>query len=105
MIRSQAPSTTRKFTASPKAQPAASDIDADVIQRVVEQHRSAVAWLEALDEREAGRTVMVSPFLRVIPYSVLDGSRLILAHDRRHFEQARRVMLSPAFPDDSSVQA
>jgi hypothetical protein len=57
-----------------------------------------VATLRALDERDAARAIMTSPFIKVVTYSVLDGSRLILAHDRRHFEQARRVTQSPAFP-------
>jgi hypothetical protein len=98
LIRSQAPTATRKFTAAPKAQPARSNIAADVIPRFIGQHRDAVAWVHALDERAAARTIMTSPFIRVVTYSVLDGCRLIAAHDRRHFEQARRVTLSPGFP-------
>jgi hypothetical protein len=98
LIRSQAPSATRRFTASPKAQPAMSDIASDIIQRFVEQHRHAVARIQVLDERHAARAIMTSPFIRVITYSVLDGWRLVYAHDRRHFEQARRVTLSPGFP-------
>src|SRR6187401_1611784 len=87
LVRSQAPSAARKFTAHPKAQPATSDIAADIIQRFIEQHRDAVA--QVLNERDAARAIMTSPFVRVLTYSVLDGWRLILAHDRRHFEQAR----------------
>ncbi len=98
MVRSQAPNAGRKYTASSKAQPATSDIAADIIQRCVEQHREAMARLQALDERHATRAVMTSPFIRVVTYSVLDGWRLVLAHDRRHFEQARRVTLAPGFP-------
>ena len=98
MVRSQAPKVVRKFTAHPKAQPAASVIAADIIQRFIEQHREAVARLQALDERDAARAIMTSPFVRVITYSVLDGWRLVFAHDRRHLEQARRVTLSPGFP-------
>ena len=99
LIRSQSPSATRKFTAPSKAQPATSDIAADIIQRFVEQHRDAVAWVQALDERDAARVIMTSPFIRFVTYSVLDGWRLILAHDRRHFEQAHRITLSPGFPN------
>jgi hypothetical protein len=51
----------------------------------------------ALDETSAG-VVMVSPFVRVISYTVLDGWRLVVAHDWRHVEQARRVMQAPGFP-------
>lgn len=103
LVRSQAPSAARKFTASSKAQPGFSDIADDVIQRFVEQHRSAVARLQALDERHAARVSMTSPFVKVVTYSVLDGWRLVFAHDRRHFEQARSVRLSPGFPGSGSV--
>jgi hypothetical protein len=41
---------------------------------------------------------MVSPFVAFITYSVLDGCRLLVAHERRHFEQARRVTREPGFP-------
>jgi DinB superfamily len=98
LIRSQAPTATKKFSASPKAQPATSDIAADIIQRFVDQHRDAVARAQTLDERAASRAIMTSPFINVITYSVLDAWRLVLAHDRRHVEQARRVTQSPGFP-------
>lgn len=100
LIRSQTPGGARKFKAPPKAQPASSDIAADIIQRFVAQHSEVLAWLQALDERDAARAVMTSPFLKFITYSVLDGWRLMLAHDRRHFEQARRVTLSQGFPNE-----
>lgn len=98
LIRSQAPSATRRFTAPSLAQPAASDVAADIIPRFVEQHRDVVTRLGRLDERDAARAIMTSPFISVVTYSVLDGWRLMLAHDRRHFEQARRVTLSAGFP-------
>ena len=58
----------------------------------------AVARVRALDERDAARAVMTSPFSRVVTSSVIDGWRLIVAHDLRHFERARRVTQSPGFP-------
>jgi hypothetical protein len=103
LIRSQAPDATRKFTAAPQAQPATSDIAADIITRIAEQHRNAVAWVDRLNDGQAARTIMTSPFIRVITYSVLDGCRLMLAHDHRHFEQARHVTQSPGFPQERSV--
>jgi hypothetical protein len=98
LIRSQAPGTTRKFKAPAMAQPAASAVAADIVQQFVIQHADAIARLRTLDEHEAARAIMASPFVRVVTYSVLDGWRLIVAHDHRHIEQARRVMQSPAFP-------
>ena len=73
-------------------------IDADVIPRFIAQHRDAMARVQSLDEGDTVRAIMTSPFIRVVTYSVLDGWRLVVAHDRRHVEQARRVTLLPGFP-------
>jgi hypothetical protein len=98
LIRSQSPESARKYTASPKATPSTSEIDADIIATFIAQHRDATAAVQRLDEPRANRAIMTSPFISVVTYSVLDGWRLVLAHDRRHIEQARRVMLSQGFP-------
>ena len=98
LVRSQAPTTTRKFIAPSQSRPAASDIAPGIIHAFIEQQHSAVTRLQTLDERHAARVIMTSPFIRVVTYSVLDGWRLVLAHDRRHFEQARRVDRRRDFP-------
>jgi hypothetical protein len=98
LIRSQTPESTRKYTAAPKATPTASDIAADVVQRFIAQNGDVMKRLEGLDPGVASRAIMTSPFVNVITYSVLDGWRLVFAHDRRHIEQARRVTQSPGFP-------
>ena len=98
LIRSQAPTATKKYKAPRLAQPTASDVAPDVIQRFVDQHRDIVSRVEALDAQRAARAIMVSPFIRFITYSVLDGWRLIVAHNRRHVAQARRVTESSGFP-------
>jgi len=94
LIRSQGPKVSRKFTAPSRARPATSQLPGDIIHRFVAQHLEAEVWMRGLDQRVTSRAVMISPFIEVVTYSVLDGLRLMVAHDRRHFEQARRVMLS-----------
>jgi hypothetical protein len=93
MVRSQAPRkpSSKKYTADRTAAPP-SRIPPDVIERFVEQHRGLEVWIRTLDEDVARRTILISPFVSFITYSVLDGLRLIVAHDRRHFEQAHRVL-------------
>jgi hypothetical protein len=98
LIRSQAPDGQRKFTAPSKARPTVSDVGADIVQRFIDQQRHIMTWVQGLDEQRAARTVMTSPFARVVVYSVLDGCRIVVAHNRRHVEQARRVMQAPGFP-------
>ena len=103
LIKSQAPEAKRKFTAPRAAAPASSAIDPGIIERFVAQQREAAGRVRALDERDAARLVMVSPFVSFITYSVLDGCRLIVTHERRHFEQARRVTREPGFPHHNGV--
>ena len=97
LVRSQSPEDKRRFSAPPKGHPA-SNIAADVVRRFLDQHREAIVRLEMLNERDAARAIMTSPFFNFLTYSVLDGWRLIVAHDRRHFEQARRVTRTAGFP-------
>ena len=97
LITSQMPQATRKFTAPRATTPAASAIDAGIVERFVTHQHEAAARMHALDGRDVTR-IMVSPFVSFITYSVLDGCRLIVTHEHRHLEQARRVTLEPGFP-------
>jgi hypothetical protein len=96
LIRSQAPSGTRRFVAPSLARPAASDIAPAVVGLLVDQHRAAADVLATVSDTRVRQTLMTSPFARVITYSVLDGWRLVVAHDWRHIEQARRMLASGA---------
>lgn len=98
LVRSQAPSTTRRFKAAAIATPTTSDIAADVVLRFLDQDRQALMKLQVLNEAAAARAIMTSPFAAFVNYSVLNGWRLVFAHDRRHIEQARRVTQLAGFP-------
>lgn len=97
LITSQAPGRTPKYTAAARAQPASSDLAPDIIDRFIASQHTRIADLRTLSAADA-RRIMVSPFVAQITYSVLDGCRLIAAHQRRHFEQATRVAAHPEFP-------
>jgi hypothetical protein len=98
LIRTQSPDAARKFKAPGSARPAASAVDAAVVRRLVDQQRDLARRLDASAGRDLAGTIMVSPFLSIVTYSVLDGWRLIVAHERRHLQQARRVMATAGFP-------
>jgi hypothetical protein len=98
LIKSVSPQGTRRYKSPGKSQPTVSAIDPGIVGRFVGQQRDLMTRVSALDERQAAKVVMTSPFLKVITYSVLDGWRIIVAHERRHVEQGRRVTQSPGFP-------
>jgi hypothetical protein len=56
-----------------------------------------MSMLRTPDDYTAARRAR-SGSIRVITYTVLDGWRIVVAHDHRHIEQARRVTQSPDFP-------
>ena len=99
MVRSQSPQARRRNTSPAPGRPSSGEISPDIVQRFLDQQRTLVASLQAADEHHASRSVMASPFIKVICYSVLDGWRLVFAHGRRHVDQARRVLAEPAFPN------
>jgi hypothetical protein len=98
MIRSLSPTATRKLPAPASARPATSDLGGDIIGRFVEAQAAMRERLRSFEHRALAETTMVSPFASVVAYSILDAFRLIVAHERRHFEQARRVTETPGFP-------
>jgi DinB superfamily len=101
MIKSQMPEAKRRFTAPRKAEPASSAIDPRIIDRFVACQHDAAARVRSLARRDVHHIVMASPFVSFITYSVLDGCRLIVTHERRHFEQARRVTRELQFPSSA----
>lgn len=98
MVKIVSPGFKQKLTAPPSARPAASAIDAQVVNRFVTQQCEITERINKLERLKAAQIVMTSPFVSLINYSLLDACRLIVAHERRHLAQAQRVMETPVFP-------
>ena len=97
LITSQSPGGTQKYKTSAIGQPSASAIPPGVVERFADTQQTAIAGVRALGADDAAR-ILVSPFVSRITYSVLDGYRLVAAHQRRHLAQAGRVAQHPGFP-------
>lgn len=78
--------------------PASSDVDADGIEKFAEHQRELTERMRATATRDIRRTMVTSPVAAVATYSLFDAYRIVVAHERKHFEQARRVMEEPSFP-------
>jgi len=98
LIKSLDPKSTRKIKAPQKFQPAQSDISASVIDDFVDQQASMVKKMKATEHLDLEKIVITSPVASVVTYSLMDAYRIIVVHERRHFEQARRVTEEAAFP-------
>ena len=98
LIKSLDPKSTRKIKAPAKFQPAQSDISASVIDDFADQQAKIVEKMKATEHLNLEKIIITSPVAAAITYSMMDAYRIIVVHDRRHFEQARRVTEEPAFP-------
>jgi hypothetical protein len=98
MVKAVSPDFKQKLKAPSTARPATSAIDAQIVNRFLTQQREFTERIKGLERSDAARIVMTSPFVSLITYSLLDASRLIVAHERRHLAQAQRVLETPGFP-------
>jgi len=92
------PSKGKKIKAPRAFLPASSDVGADVIGRFVENLSEVSARMRATGRADLGRTVVTSPAMALVTYSLFDVYRIFVAHARSHFEQARRVTQADGFP-------
>ena len=98
LIKSLDPKSSRKIKAPAKFQPAQSDISASVIDDFVDQQAGIVEKMKATEHLDLEKIVITSPVAAAITYSLMDAYRIIVVHEQRHFEQAKRVTEEPSFP-------
>lgn len=99
LIRSLDPANTKKMKTEKKAYPSASEIDAGIVGRYIEHQRQMIDHLQKMPaEIDAANTIITSPLLSVVTYSLDDAFTILRVHTRRHFDQARRVIEMDGFP-------
>ena len=98
LIKSMDPASTRKVKAPKRFQPAQSDISGSVINDFVDQQHQIVEKMKATEHLDLEKIVITSPAVAAVTYSLMDAYRFIVVHERRHFQQAKRVMEEAGFP-------
>lgn len=98
LIKSLDPASTRKIKAPKRFEPAQSDINASVINDFIEQQTAIVEKMKSTAHLDLKKIVVTSPVAAAITYSLMDAYRIIVVHEHRHFQQAKRVTEEPAFP-------
>ena len=99
LIKSLDPASTRKLKAPKNFQPGQSDIRPSVIDDFVAQQEQIVQKMKATEHLDLEKIVITSPVSAAITYSLMDAYRIIVVHEARHFQQAKRVTEEPGFPN------
>ena len=98
LIKSLDPANTRKIKAPKRFQPAQSDIRASVVNDFVDQQTQIAEKMKATAHLDLEKIVTTSPVTSAITYSLMDAYRIIVVHEHRHFQQAKRVTEETEFP-------
>lgn len=98
ILRALDPVKGRKSKAPRVFEPTSSDVDAGVLERFASHQEELVRRMRATAGVNLRRTMVTSPVAAVATYSLLDAYRIVVAHERKHFEQARRVTEEANFP-------
>ena len=101
LIKSLDPASTRKIRAPKKFEPAQSDISAGVIDDFVAQQERLIEGMRSTSHLDLEKIVITSPALSFVAYSLMDAYRIIVTHERRHFQQAQRVAEEADFPESA----
>ncbi len=96
--RSLARDGGRKFKAPPKLRPSASGVAPDIVEQFAAHQNDLAGLVGAAGRAAPQRTVVTSPVSGFVTYSLRDAFRIVVAHERRHLRQARRVTETPGFP-------
>ena len=88
----------KKFKAPSKAIVPPSDIPADIIERFVAHQNELCEKMKSLDKFDWHKTVVTSPFLRLMTYRLDKAFEIAVEHEKRHFRQAERVTKEANFP-------
>jgi hypothetical protein len=99
LIKSLDPASTRRIKAPKKFEPAQSNISASVIDDFVAQQEKVIEGMKSTSHLDLERIVITSPAVSAVTYSLMDAYRIIVVHERRHFQQAQRVTKESDFPN------
>ncbi|HEX8336034.1 MAG TPA: DinB family protein, partial [Pyrinomonadaceae bacterium] len=90
ILKALDPEKGRRTKAPRVFEPAKSDVAADVIERFVIHQEELATRMRATAGADLRGLKVTSPVSPVATYSLLDAYRIVVAHERKHFEQARR---------------
>jgi hypothetical protein len=98
LIKSLDPSQARKMKAPKKFEPAQSDVSGSIIHDFAAQQETLIEKIRATSNLDLEHIVITSPAASFVTYSLMDAYRIIVVHERRHFQQAQRVTEESGFP-------
>jgi len=92
----------KKFIAPKVIQPSASEIKIEIIERYYESLDQFLRYISNCRNIDIDTTIITSPALRMVTYSLKDAFQFLIQHEYRHINQAIRVKRNGDFPRNIS---
>ena len=92
------PASARKVKAPKGSEPTQSEVSERVIDEFVAHQAKLIDKMRSTEQLLLDKIVITSPVSGAITYSLMNAYRIIIVHELRHLQQARRVTEEPAFP-------
>lgn len=104
LIRSLDPSNAKPMKTTARAEPSRSTLPADTVSRFLAHQRELSDRLRGIPATlDVATTMMASPLMGFVTYSLADCVEIIAVHEERHLGQARRVLQATGFPASSTL--
>ena len=98
LIKYLSPESTKKLKAPDVFKPSSNDIDPNIINNFVRQQNQLTFLMRQTAELDLRHTKITSPAVRFVTYSLMDCYTILVVHEKRHLQQARRVLNTEGFP-------
>lgn len=98
VLKAVQPESRRKFKAGQRFEPSRSEIGGDIVARFKAQQQELIDHFNSSKDIDLRKTIITSPIASFATYSLLDAYKIVVAHERRHLAQAKRVTEQEGFP-------
>ncbi|MCD9187135.1 MAG: DinB family protein [Pyrinomonadaceae bacterium] len=75
-----------------------SEIEAGIIEKFTAHQDELIGKIKKCEKADPQKTIITSPFIKLMTYKFGDGLKIIVEHEKRHFRQAERVTQAENFP-------
>ena len=97
-IRYVSPESKKKVKTLRLFEPPPTLTDVTVLQHFIDHQDELAALIRQADGINLNRNKLSSPASRLVRFSVGEGLTMLVAHQQRHLQQARRLTEHPDFP-------
>ena len=100
IIKSVDPNNLKKVKTFPVFQPSSSKYNKEILVRYSNLQNEFINLLSAVKDLDLNKYIMSSPANKFIKENFCDVLEIIRLHDKRHFNQAKKVLNHSNFPKD-----